>query len=188
MTTTTHTTTSTATGVILTCSALDMNTVHVTGSSNGAHYTMVTGSEGGRKLVTITNTAPNSLPNAAPLARLELHGIRSDKLSLNGQPPIKLYSWLSHTTSVVHKFPIPEPSEHAGSYEWRRVWRAVPLQFELFAPGEPEPIVVVQKVEPGQHLPGQPQTTATMSLTARALPIQDWVVVSFLLVDREPLK
>lgn len=117
----------TAGDVVLTVTAPENKTVHVTGGA-GAGYTMLTAFDGHREVVTISHGAPadpTQLPAAAthghtehvhtgeehtqthahageaPLARLEQHQLLADKLSLNGGPALKLKQWLAGTATCV---------------------------------------------------------------------------------------
>ncbi|KAH7100897.1 hypothetical protein BKA62DRAFT_208756 [Auriculariales sp. MPI-PUGE-AT-0066] len=172
---------------------------------------MTTSSEGNKRLVTIrrglagtgtdgTTTTTTGAYNETeddtqteddpPVAQVELHQIRSSKISIKGMPQIKLKDWLGGR-GTVHKF-----TEAGTTYEWRKSFHGLSHKRELFSANDDKTrLAWAEKVgttsETGKpHEPGMPPMpanpgTATLTVSRRAQPIIEMVIVSFLLVDRE---
>lgn len=100
-------------GVVLTVVGSANKSVHVTTPGGVTPmYSMATAFEGRREVVTIAHGAPaptgptklvrpGTNGGEAPLARLELHGLLADKLSLHGAPAVKFSHWLVGTGACV---------------------------------------------------------------------------------------
>ncbi|KZV98409.1 hypothetical protein EXIGLDRAFT_728140 [Exidia glandulosa HHB12029] len=223
-------------GQVIIVTAPEPATVYAGSGASG--YTMHTAFVNRHEVVTIARgapqdstvvaaaAAPNTIHEAGAdgvLARLELHDLRSNKLTLEGGQTLKLRDWLKGTATNTHSFTVGNET-----YEWRRILHGLEQKFELFAPGSTTPIAFAQKghglpasqdpnyTSVSQHLgSGLPMAAQTESQaysttskhehvhanTQHALPehpanaritltplaegVRDWVVVSYLLMDRE---
>jgi hypothetical protein len=125
------------------------------------------------------------------VAQVEPHQLRATKISFKGGPQIKLKDWLGGRGTNIHTF-----VEGDQKFEWRKSFKGLHHQLELFSSEQPdnrlawaEKISTTEETlkehEPGRPPLPAPQGTARLTLTERALPLIDTVVVSFLLVDRE---